>query len=475
MNQIRPIQDFRDDGKTNRLSVAVIGSGISGLSAAWLLSQSHGVTLFEAGSHLGGHSNTVVADTAQGLIPVDTGFIVYNSLNYPNLTAFFKHLDVPTRPTAMSFSVSLDGGRFEYSGSGLQGLLAQRSNALKPGFWMLVREILRFYREAPALLNDDAEGRESLGDYLARNQYSKAFMDDHLLPMAAAIWSAPTSEMLAFPATSFIRFFANHGLLQVKDRPMWGTVVGGSRNYVDRVLNRAAITVRPGIAVDRVLRDGDGVRITDAHGREHRFDHVVIATHADQALNMLAEPSAEERRLLGVFRYQSNRAVLHGDPALMPRRKRAWAAWNYARGNYARGHHTRGSHAPENNVSVTYWMNALQHLNPNVPLFVSLNPDREPARHTVHYETDYDHPLFDGAAMAAQKDLWRIQGSKRTWFCGAHFGYGFHEDGIQSSLAVAEALGGVRRPWQVAGESGRITLGPDGHMRAPSHLLEGAP
>jgi len=441
--------------KTDRgRRIAVIGSGISGLGAAWLLSRSSGVTLFEENDYYGGHSNTVFADTPRGRVPVDTGFIVYNAPNYPNLTALFDHLGVETRETTMSFSASLNGGRFEYSGSGLAGLLAQPANAAKPRFWTMVRDILRFYEEAPKVLSDDVAGQESLGDYLKRNGYGERFIQDHLLPMAAAIWSAPTDQMMAFPMTGFVRFFVNHGLLQVKGRPLWRTVTGGSREYVKRLLADADIDVRKNTGIVRVRRLNDGVELTDRHGVTHLFDHVVMASHADQSLAMIKDATDEERAILGAFAYQKNRAILHSDPSLMPRRKRAWAAWNYC----------RNGDQPSDPVSVTYWMNVLQHLDKDTPLFVSLNPDRKPAPDLVHYETEYDHPLFDSAAIRAQRDLWRIQGAHRTWFCGAYCGYGFHEDGLQSGLAVAEALSGVRRPWTVANESGRIHLGPSGRM-----------
>lgn len=447
-------------------NIAVIGSGISGLGAAWLLSRSCKVTLFEENDYCGGHSNTVVAQTPRGPVPVDTGFIVFNAPNYPNLTALFDHLDVNTRETTMSFSASLNAGRFEYSGSGLAGLLAQPANAAKPRFWSMVRDILRFYKEAPTVLSDEAAGQESLGDYLKRNGYGERFIQDHLLPMAAAIWSAPTDQMMAFPMTGFVRFFVNHGLLQVKDRPMWRTVTGGSREYVKRLLADAEIDVRKNSPITRVRRLDNGVELMDSEGATHKFDHVVMASHADQSLVMIEDATDEERRILGAFAYQKNRAILHSDPSLMPRRKRAWAAWNYC----------RNGDQPTDPVSVTYWMNALQHLDKETPLFVSLNPDRAPAPDLVHYETDYDHPLFDAAAIRAQRELWRIQGAHRTWFCGAFCGYGFHEDGLQSGLAVAEALSGQRRPWTVANESGRIHLGPSGHMiHSERPLMEAAP
>ncbi|RMF10712.1 MAG: FAD-dependent oxidoreductase [Alphaproteobacteria bacterium] len=431
------------------LSIAIVGSGISGLGAAWLLSKHHRVTLFEADDRLGGHTNTVIVETHRGPIPVDTGFIVFNAPNYPNLTALFAHLDVPTRSTTMSFSVSLDGGRFEYSGSGLAGLLAQRTNALKPRLWRLVRDILRFYREAPRVLVDDPRGHETLAGYLGRNGYEQSFVYDHLLPMAAAIWSAPTAAMLEFPVTSFVRFCCNHGLLQIWNRPTWRTVVGGSRTYIERIVEDTDLDVRLSNPIVKIQRSLNGVQLIDDKGTTRRFDRVIIATHADQALSMLVDPSPEEQRILGAFRYQRNRAVLHSDASLMPRRRRAWAAWNYRR-------HGENPEAP---VSVTYWMNALQHLGDVPPLFVTLNPEREPAAKTVRYQTWYDHPLFDSAALSAQGELGRLQGRRNTWFCGSYCGYGFHEDGLQAGLAVAEDAGGVQRPWAMTNRSARIAFG----------------
>jgi len=425
------------------LSVAVVGSGISGLAAAWLLSSRHHVTLFEAEGRLGGHSHTVDADGT----PVDTGFIVYNQVTYPNLTALFTHLEVATQASEMSFSVSLEDGRLEYAGTDWGALLAQRTNILRPRFWRMMRDLVRFYREAPRDL--PSLGLQSLADYLERGNYGEAFRDDHLYPMAAAIWSTPAAEIGRYPAASFIRFCETHGLLRIADRPIWRTVDGGSRRYV-RKLAAPIAEVRLDRPVRAVRRTATGVEVVDTSGTKRPFDHVVLATHADDALRLLSDPSPEERRLLSPFRYSSNDAILHADPELMPRRRRVWSSWNYLTG-------AAGGPKP----AVTYWMNKLQGIDVNKPLFVTLNPHREPAAATVFTRVAYRHPLFDGHAMQAQRELWSLQGLRSTWFCGAYFGAGFHEDGLQAGLAVAESLGGVQRPWTVADESGRIHRLPD--------------
>jgi len=433
-----------------RHRIAIVGSGISGMAAAWLLSRQHDVAVYEKAGRVGGHSNTVLAGDGPDAVAVDMGFIVYNERTYPNLTALFAHLDVPTAPSDMSFSVSLDGGGFEYAGGcGFAGLLAQKRNIARPRYWAMLSDLVRFYRTAGRDLPElDATGA-TLGAYLAARGYGLAFRDDHLLPMAAAIWSAPTEAVLDFPAASFIRFFENHGLLEFRDRPRWRTVIGGSRAYVERLTAPYADRIRLGSAVSVIVRDRGQVRIRDASGHTEAFDHVVVATHANQALGMLADPSHEERRLLGAFRYSRNLALLHADPVLMPRRRAAWAAWN---------HLGRGERA-----SVTYWMNRLQPLPGAPPLFVTLNPTAMP-RDVLRSET-YEHPILDAAAVGAQRHLWSLQGRRNTWFCGAYFGAGFHEDGLQAGLAVAEALGGVRRPWLVPDESGRIVISP---TRAPA-------
>ncbi len=438
---------------TAALNIAVIGSGISGLSCAWQLNKNHHVTLFEKDDYFGGHSNTIQINQGMQQLSVDTGFMVFNPASYPNLVALFEHLKVAVVKTDMSFSVSLDQGRVEYSGTNLNGLFAQRSNLLRPGFWTMLRDILRFYRESSQLF-DGLDDSVTLGQMLEQQGFGSRFRDDHLVPMGSAIWSTPAQKMLDYPAKTFLRFCQNHGLLQLKDRPQWHTVNGGSRVYVDKLLAQLGDGARANSAVRMIRRQSiDGrtqVMVTDWQGREHSFDHVVMACHADQSLQMLRDADEQESTLLSQFEFERNRVLLHSDPRLMPQRKRVWASWNYLR-----------QHADSPSLSVSYWMNRLQHLPDSLPLFVTLNPFQEPEDNKVHAAFLYDHPLFDLQALAAQKKLWSLQGNRNTWFCGAWFGYGFHEDGLQSGLAVAEALGGEKRPWQVEGMYDRIHL-PEG-------------
>ncbi len=427
-------------------SVAVIGSGAAGLAASWLLNQKCNVTLFEKDDRLGGHAHTAQLGE-HGSLCVDTGFIVYNELNYPNLTKWLELLDVRTQETDMSFSVSRDNGGFEYKGGDLTGLFAQPSNLAKPRFWSMLRSLLRFYKTASVdALPDPAL---SLREYLLAGQYSDAFIHDHLLPFGAAIWSTSQQDMLDYPAASFIRFCQNHGLLKLKDRPQWRTIEGGSHRYVAKVrdaLGEAACITSAHIV--SVLRVGDRCIVEDRNGDTHQFDHVVFATHADQALALLHDADDHEQRLLSPFRYEQNLAILHTDERLLPKRRAAWASWNYM-------DHGLGS---QSKPSVSYWMNKLQSLSTSKEYVVSLNPAIAPAPDKIMRSNIYEHPIFTGDTLLAQQQLWSLQGRRNTWFCGAYFGAGFHEDAIQSGLAVAEQLARVKRPWEVASPSSRIDI-----------------
>jgi predicted NAD/FAD-binding protein len=437
------------------LDIAIIGTGIAGMSAAWLLSQAHRVTVYEKAPRLGGHTNTIMVPKASTKLPVDMGFIVYNEPCYRNLTALFDFLGVPTRPSEMSFAVSLQDGALEYAGTDLFGLFAQRRNLIRPRFWTMLRDLMRFYRAAPAALAALSPDY-SLGDYLRDQRFGAGVIEDHLLPMAAAIWSTPVDRVADYPLANFVRFCENHGLLRLSERPQWRTVVGGSQAYVERLTARYANRIRLGCGVRAITRHEDGVRIYDERGTQSRHDHVVLATHSDEALGLLDDASSGETAILSALRYGDNEAIMHRDPTLMPRRKGAWASWNYIGG------------ADRSSLCVTYWMNRLQGLPNDDAIFVTLNPHRPPAEESIIHREQYRHPLFDAAAMRAQHALWSLQGQRHTWFCGAYFGAGFHEDGLQSGLAVAEQLGGVRRPWTVADESARI------HLPVPALTREAA-
>lgn len=409
------------------MRLAVIGSGVSGLVAAWLLARKHEVVLYEATDRLGGHAHTNEVDFGKGPIPVDTGFIVFNHRTYPLFRRVLQELGVDEASSDMSFSASIPARGVEYNGTSLNTLFAQRRNLLRPSFWRMVRGILRFYKEARELLEPDAK-EISLGDYLTQRGYSKEFVDDHLVPMAAAVWSTDRRRMMDFPARFLVRFFDHHGFMEVDNRPPWFTVSGGSREYVRAIERDLGSRIRLNDPVLSVRRDR-GVRVLSERGDEG-FDHVVIATHSDTALKLLAEPSAAEQQVLGALPYQKNIAQLHSDSRVMPRKRKAWASWNYHVGADVNA-------AP----TITYWMNLLQGIESTEPLFVSLNRQAEIDPDKVHGRWIYHHPLYTAATVAAQARRPEIQGVDRIWYAGAYWGYGFHEDGVRSGVEVARRLG----------------------------------
>lgn len=422
------------------MKIAIIGAGISGIGAALALSARHDVTLIEKQKRPGGHANTVeVPRKGADPVAVDTGFIVYNRRNYPNLCGLFEHLDVPTRWSDMSFGFSLSGGAYEYACNDLDRLFAQRRNLLNLRHMGMLREVLRFNRMAPAELARGGLGAVGLGDWLELNGFSDAFRDRFILPMGGAIWSCSTAKMLVFPAESFIAFFRNHDLMTGLDPAQrWRTVAGGSREYVRRAAAALGPRLRLGLGVETAQRTPSGVRLRFSDGAEGLFDHVIFAAHSDVAGRIALDLDAEERSLLSAVPYVANRAVLHSDPALMPKRRKVWSSWNFL---------SDGAQADAGRpAQVTYWMNRLQGLPEDLPLFVSLNPAQDPADHLIHGEFAYDHPLFTARGFAAQRDMPVIQGRGGYWHAGAWLGYGFHEDGLRSGLQVAAALG-ARPDW----------------------------
>jgi predicted NAD/FAD-binding protein len=420
------------------MRIAVIGAGITGLGAALALHGRPGieVTLFEREPLAGGHAHTIDVPYGGASVAVDTGFIVYNELNYPNLTALFNWAGVETIASDMSFALSADDGAFEWCGrhvKPLDGLFAQRSNMFDPGFYRFLLGIRRF--QASAIRDHQAGtiGDETLRAYLERIGCPARVRDDYVVPMGAAIWSMTPGETLAFPARSFMAFFNNHKLLQW-DRPRWRTVKGGSRHYVSKLAARLGPALRTGKAVVALARRDDGVTLTFASGDKQQFDAAILATHAPTALSMLRDATDQERAGLRAFRVSHNTVVVHSDPALMPKRKAAWASWNMLR--------RKGSSL----AAVTYWMNRLQAISDETPLFVTLNPDRPVGAGKTFATFAYDHPVFDAPAIAAQSGLDALQGKNRVIFAGAWTGYGFHEDGLRSGLSAASLLGG-QAPW----------------------------
>jgi hypothetical protein len=414
------------------LRIAIIGAGIAGLGAAWALHRSHRVTLFEAEPRLGGHAHTVDVHHRGHHVAVDTGFIVYNERNYPLLTRLFGRLGIVSQPSCMSFGASIDDGALEYSGSNPRVMFAQKRNLLRPAFLRMLADIVRFNRAARRFVREDHAAEPTLGEFLDRGGYGSGLLDWYLLPMAAAIWSSSPAAMRRFPARSILAFYDNHGLLSIADRPKWRTVRGGSRSYVARITAGFRGRIRQGVPVVEVRRQPGGVIVATGDGERQVFDEVVLACHADQALRLLADASSAERQALGAITYQPNHAVLHGDPRLMPRRRAVWSSWNYM---------ASGASGTEPRIAVTYWMNRLQRLDPALPLFVSLNPLREPDPALTFGAWRYDHPVLDGAALAAQRRIAALQGLDRVWYAGAWLGHGFHEDGLRSGLDAARRLG----------------------------------
>lgn len=407
--------------------IAVVGSGIAGLASAWWLSQRHEVTLFERCDRLGGHTHTHDIELDGRAYAVDTGFIVFNALHYPLLTALFDELGVESQPTTMSFSVHDEASGLEYNATSLDTLFCQRRNLASPAFWRMLLDLRRFYREAPALLHGDDEG-PTLGDYLARGGYGRLFVEHHLVPMACALWSSPVASVLDFPARYLVQFMANHQMLQVQGRAPWRVVRGGSSRYIDALRARWRVRVRTGDPVHAVHRGDDGVGVDSASGR-HRFDDVVLACHSDQALALLPDADARERAVLGAIRYQANDVVLHTDERLLPRHRKAWAAWN-----------AHVPAAPGAACTVSYWMNLLQGLQAPRPLVVTLNRSEAIRPDRVLRRMEYAHPVHDHAMVRAQARRHEIQGRRRTWFAGAYWGWGFHEDGIRSARALVDAF-----------------------------------
>ncbi len=439
-----------------RLKIAVVGSGISGLSCAWLLSEQHDITVFEADNRLGGHAHTVeVLVSSTETQHIDTGFIVFNERAYPNFTALLDHLNVARTTTNMSFAASLNNGRYEYCGNSFATLIGRWRQWLQPKQWRMVLDLVRFYRTAQKNVSSyDLD--TSLADFLAAEGYGSRFIDRHILPMAGAIWSSSPQDMMKYPAQAFVRFFDNHGLLDLGKRPLWQTVVGGSKRYVDAFLSHGKFKTALAQPISCIARHGTHIEVTVADGQKQTYDHVVIATHADQALAMIAEPTADETSLLSVFKTRANVAVLHRNANYMPKGRRFWSAWNYLERGGLKG-----------GMTVTYWMNALQNLVTGTNFFVTLNPVIDIPSQDVIGRYMYHHPVFNAETLQAQQKLWSLQGQQNTWFCGAWFGSGFHEDGLQAGLAVAESLGGVRRPWTVPNESGRIVITPLNTNRRP--------
>jgi len=411
------------------MKIAIIGTGIAGMVAAYLLSDAHDITVYEANDYVGGHTNTVTVTTEDGIYAIDTGFIVFNEWTYPNFTTLLRKLGVATQPSTMSFSVTCEQSGLEYNGTSLNTLFAQRRNLVRPSFLRMLVDILRFNQAAPQLLQSGKE-TISLGDYLRAHSYSTYFTEHYIIPMGAAIWSADPQQIWTIPARFFIQFFHNHGMLSINRRPPWRVIKGGSQQYVRALTQSYRPRIRLRCPVQTVTRHNDHVAVKPAGAESERFDQVVIATHSDQALSLLADPSEQEQALLRALPYQENAVVLYTDTALLPRTPRAWASWNYYRPRERQGC-----------VTMTYNMNMLQSLQSQQTFCITLNQTATIQPHTILRTMTYHHPVYTVAGVAAQKQYERINGVYRTYFCGAYWGNGFHEDGVNSALAVAKGFG----------------------------------
>ncbi len=414
------------------MKIAIIGTGISGLSSAYLLHPYHEITVYESNAYIGGHSRTITVPTPEGHIPVDTGFIVYNERNYPLLTGLFKHVKVPVAKSRMSFGVSINDGWLEYSS---QGFFAQYENICRPDFWRMIWDILKFNRHAVRDIQKNPD--LTLGQFLDQMKLGTWFKHYYLQAMGAAIWSCSVQTILDFPAQTFLRFFENHGLLTINDHPQWYTVQGGSREYISRLTAGFQDRIHLSRGVVSVRRDEGGVYVTDVRGVTERYDYAVMASHANQTLNMISDASDQEREILSAFTYQENHVVVHRDVSFMPKRKGCWASWMYLS-------QSRQDHAPV--LSLSYWMNNLQPLQTSVPILVTLNPGCDPEPGLVYDRHIFEHPVFDDRAVRAQAHIESLQGQNRLYFCGAYQRYGFHEDGLLSAVNAVKKLG-VEIPW----------------------------
>jgi len=415
--------------------IAVIGTGVSGLGSAYLLHPDHDITVYEKAGRIGGHSRTVTVDYDGQAIPVDTGFIVFNRPNYPNLSGLFAHLGVSTHASDMTFAASIRDGWLEWGAKDLDSVIGQRRNLLRPRFGLLVRDVIRFNTQAQDMVERHPE--LSLDGLITKLGLGEWFRRYYLLPMSGAIWSCPPCEMMNFPARTLVRFFANHHLMSFTGQPQWRTVTGGSQEYVKRLTASFTHRIRTHCGAVAVTRQDGKVQVKDTSGSVETYDQVVMASHGDETLALLKDADRDEKSALGAFRYQKNRAVLHRDQSLMPRRRRCWASWVY----------TSDGEFLHPKITVTYWMNKLQGIEERYPLFVSLNPKRDISQDLIFDQTDFDHPVFDQGALAAQGRIATLQGSRSTWFAGAHLGHGFHEDGLASAVRVARGLGATI-PWE---------------------------